>query len=317
VLTTSLLFVLGIALLYGGAEMLVRGASRLALSIGIRPLVVGLTVVAMGTSFPEFTVSFLSAIRESKDIALGNIIGSNIANIGLVVGLAALVRPLSIQVNTVRRELPFLIFASILFYFFSLDGMIGRVEGVLLFAGFLIFIAYTVRMAANDRRETANIRASVDQLHGKRRSTGINLVLTLLGLISLVFGSYLIVNSAVTLAKALGVSEVVIGITMVAVGTSLPEVAISTVGAYHGQADLAVGNAVGSNLFNTLFVIAIVTVVYPIPVEPGLLRFEYLFMLGFVIVLLPFIRSGFVLNRWEGGFLLAAYIFFIALLFIR
>ena len=305
-----LLFLLGILFLYGGAEFLVKGSSRLAIGLGIRPIIVGLTIVAMGTSSPELAVSLLAAVKGTKDFALGNIIGSNIANIGLVVGLAAVINPLKIQAETIRREMPFLITATILLYVFSLDGVLGFIDGLVLFIGFIGFITYVIILAKKDRK------AELEQNSEKQKySIGFNIFLTLIGLVILLAGSYIIVISAEKIAEILHISPIVIAITMIAVGTSLPELAISSVSAYRGHVDLAVGNAVGSNIFNTLLILALVAMLYPIPVDKNLLYFEYPAMLFFTIIFLPMMRTGFIINRWEGGILLVLYSVFTFLLF--
>ena len=310
-----ILFFLGSGLLYWGADTLVKGSSRIAINIGIRPLIVGLTVIAMGTSAPELMVSLIAAIRHSKDIALGNIIGSNIANIGLVVGLAAVIKPVTIQVDTVRKEMPFLIGTTILFLLLSLDKKVGRIDGVILFLLFLLFIGYTIWMASRDRKSEKSFYSDLDVEAAHEKKTIQSVFLSVIGLVMLLAGSYAMVRAAVYIARVVGISEIIIGITMVAIGTSLPELAVSVISSFRGHADLAVGNAVGSNLFNMLFVISLVSMIYPIPVDPVLLHFEYPFMLGITIIFLPMMRTGFVLNRWEGGALVAAYGFFIYKLF--
>jgi len=310
-----ILFFLGSGLLYWGADTLVKGSSRIAISIGIRPLIVGLTVIAMGTSAPELMVSLIAAIRHSKDIALGNIIGSNIANIGLVVGLAAVIKPVKIQVDTVRKEMPYLIGTSLLFFLMSLDKKMGRLDGAVLFLLFILFIAYTVWMASRDRKSEKSFYSDLDVEAVSQKKTIQSVFLSVIGLVMLLAGSYAMVRAAVYIARVAGISEIIIGITMVAIGTSLPELAVSVISSFRGHADLAVGNAVGSNLFNMLFVISLVSMIYPIPVEASLLHFEYPFMLGITIIFLPMMRTGFVLNRWEGGALLAAYAAFIYKLF--
>jgi len=312
--STILLFVLGIGLLYVGAEVLVSNASGLALRIGIRPLIIGFTIIAMGTSSPELAVSLLSAIKGTKDIALGNIIGSNIANIGLVIGVAAIIRPLKIRVNTIRREMPYLIVATGIFYLLSLDGVMGLFDGLVLFGGFIIFIVYMIRLAQKDRQKDKEFFDGIGTKK-RKRSMVIELILIICGLAGLVGGSTLMVNSAKVIALNLGISEIVIGITLVALGTSLPELAISAVGALKGEVDLAVGNAIGSNLFNILFVIAIVAMVYPIPVESGLLKFDYIFMLGLSIIFLPMMIKNLRITRLEGIFLLLLYAVYIWLTF--
>lgn len=317
-LSDILFFFAGVILLWQGAEILVRGSSKLALRIGVRPLVVGLTIIAMGTSAPEFAVSMLSALRHTNDIALGNIIGSNIANIGLVIGITALIRPLKIEVTTVRREMPFLIVATAVFYLLSLDKKLSFIDGLILLTGFMVFLGYMFRMASQQRKDGKKLRAEMEENENetKRRPIKRYFAMIFAGLAGLLLGSYWLVNSAVVIAETLGVSQVVIGITMVAVGTSLPELAISAVGAVRGHIDIAVGNAVGSNIFNTLFVIAAVSMVTTIRVDVHLLHFEYLVMLGFTLISFPLMRTGYKLNRPEALALLSGYSIFIAMLFV-
>ena len=313
-ITTVILFAIGITLLWQGAEYLVKGSSRLAICFGIRPLIIGLTIVAMGTSSPEFAVSLLSAIKQTKDIALGNIIGSNIANIGLVLGVTALIRPLDIHITTIRREMPFLIISSFAILVLSLDGRLSFIDGAILFSAFLVFMAFMIKTSANQRQESLAINGNGKETRDRKRFVK-NSLYVVMGLAALLLGSYWMVQSAVVIAEALGVSQIVIAITMVAVGTSLPELAISSVAAFKGEVDIAVGNVVGSNVFNTLFVIAIVAMVTPIPVKSELLRFEYIVMLIFTCTALPFMWTKFKLNRIEAGVLLAGYVVFIYLLF--
>jgi cation:H+ antiporter len=311
---TLLLFVTGVVLLWQGAEFLVKGSSRLALWFGIRPLIVGLTIVAMGTSSPELAVSLLSALRETKAIALGTIIGSNIANIGLVLGVTALIHPLDIHLSTIRREMPFLILSSFALFFLSLDHVLSFVDGAVLFFGFIVFILYMVRESTKQRKESLDVPG---QNRNAKNPTQIikNIVYVIIGLAGLIIGSLWIVKSAVVIAGALGVSHMVIAITMVAVGTSLPELAISSVAAFKGQADIAVGNAVGSNIFNTLLVIAVVAMITPIPVATSQLKFEFVVMLIFTCAALPFMWSQFKLNRKEAIVLLTGYLIFVVCLF--
>jgi len=309
-------FIAGSLILYWGAETLVRGSSRFALSLGIRPIIVGLTIIAMGTSVPEFMVSLLATIQKNKPIALGNIIGSNIANIGLVVGIASIIKPIRIKINTIRREMPFLILTTIIFYVLSLDGSLNFLDGISLLALFLFFMYYMIYLASADRRDEKRLQKEMNEGNDPRKKAVVSLMLTFAGLALLLAGSHLIVKSAVSIAKAYGISEFVVGVTMVAVGTSLPELAVSSVGAFRGHAELAVGNVVGSNLFNMLFVIGLIALIFPIPVEKSVLKFEYLFMLGLTIIFFPMMRTGFVLNRWEGLILILAYGTFIFLLFV-
>jgi len=311
---TILFFFLGIALIYVGAELFVKSSSSLALRFGVRPIIIGFTILAMGTSFPELSVSFMSALKGTKSIALGNIVGSNIANIGIVIGLSALITPLSISKNTIRREMPFLIITTILFFLLSLDGRIGRLDGLLLISAFFVFMGYMVRMARNDRKSEQNF---LSQVADKKRSRSLLVegIFIISGLAALLSGSTMLVNSAQVIALKLGISELVIGITLVAVGTSLPELAVSCVSAFKGEIDLVVGNVVGSNLFNILFIIGFVALFFPIPVQTGLLKFDYPVMLFFAVLFLPMMISAKSISRLEGCILLVIYTIYIWLLF--
>ncbi|CAN5534515.1 hypothetical protein BH24ACT21_BH24ACT21_09820 [soil metagenome] len=245
------LFVAGIALLISGAELLVRGASRLAASFGISPVVVGLTVVAFGTSSPETAVTVQSAFSGNADIALGNVVGSNILNVLFVLGISAAILPLTVSRRLVRLDVPLLISASVLLLILGLDGEIGRLDGLLLFVGVIV---YTVFSLIQSRRENSEGREARIGEPGWINSRAFQFFLLGLGLGMLVLGSRWLVEGAVAKATALGVSELVIGLTVVAFGTSMPEVAASLVAAYRGQRDMAVGNAVGSCIFNILAV---------------------------------------------------------------
>ncbi|HPG41680.1 MAG TPA: calcium/sodium antiporter [bacterium] len=312
--TTIVLFFLGLGLLSGGADFLVKSSSSLALRLGIRPLIIGFTIVAMGTSFPELSVSFLSAVRGTKSIALGNVIGSNIANIGLIIGLAALIKPLKIHVNTIRKEMPYLIVTTVIFYFLSLDGKIGRLDGIALLSAFFVFMGYMLRMARQDRKSEQKFFNDVAG-QKRTRSLSVEILLMIAGLAALLAGSTMLVNSAQVIALRLGISEIVIGVTLVAVGTSLPELAVSCLGAWKGEVDLAVGNVVGSNLFNILFIIGFVALFFPIPVQTGLLKFDYPVMLLFAVIFLPMMISGKSISRLEGCILLVIYTIYIWLIF--
>ena len=262
-------FILGLAALVLGAELLVRGASRLALAFGISPLVVGLTVVAFGTSTPELAVSVQSAWAGQVDIALGNVIGSNIFNVLFILGASALIVPLTVHQQVIRQEVPIMIGASLLLWVLATDGGIARWEGLLLTA---LVVGYTLLLIRQSRRETAATQAAVDAEYAEafvpagtdwRDHWGVQLLLILAGLALLVLGARWLVEAAVNFARVLGVSETVIGLTIVAVGTSLPEVATSIMAAIRGERDIAVGNVVGSNIFNLLGIGGIAALVTP------------------------------------------------------
>ncbi|MDF2773712.1 MAG: Na+/Ca+ antiporter, CaCA family, partial [Geminicoccaceae bacterium] len=287
--TTVALFVVGGVLLIGGAELLVRGASRVAIAAGISPLVVGLTVVAFGTSSPELAVTVGSAYAGQADVAVGNVVGSNIFNVLFVLGLSALVAPLVVAQRLVRLDVPIMIGASLMTVVLALDGRVGRLDGLALFAG---VIAYTLFLIRQSRRETAAVREEYREAFGdgrKRASPLIDVVLILIGLALLVLGAQWLVEAAVDMATALGVSELVIGLTIVAAGTSLPEVATSVLATLRGERDIAVGNVVGSNIFNLLAVLGLGSLVAPegVPVSPGALAFDMPVMVAVAVAALP------------------------------
>ncbi|MCX7939881.1 MAG: calcium/sodium antiporter, partial [Thermoflexales bacterium] len=253
---TIVLFVAGLALAIGGAEALVRGASRLAAALGVSPLVIGLTVVAFGTSSPELAVSVQSSLLGLSGVSLGNVVGSNIFNVLLILGLSALVAPLTVAQQLIRLDVPLMIGVSLVAYLFALDGNVGRFEGVMLFAG---IVAYTVFLILESRRESRDIEKEYAQEFGERPRGALQILINLLlvgaGLGMLVIGSRWLIDGAVAIARMLGVSEVVIALTLIAGGTSLPEVATSVVASIRGERDIAVGNIVGSNIFNLLSVL--------------------------------------------------------------
>ena len=309
-----LILIGGLLVLWGGAEFLVKGSSRIAVGFGVRPAVVGLTIVAMGTSSPEFAVSLFAALTHAKDLSLANIIGSNIANIGLVVGVSAMIKPIKIKKEMFRSEMPILLLSAFVFSLLCWDGVLGRIDGAILLAGFIIFLLFMVRRSLKDRTAAKRDKDFKDIRHDSKMLL-LQGAFIILGLAGLVAGSYLIVESAKQIATHLGVSPFVIGISMVAVGTSLPELAISAVGVAREEHDLAVGNAVGSNIFNTLFVIAAVSLITPIPVAHILfnLQFPAMVLFSLVIVLLVTLRRR--TSRYEGAALFIAYVFFIFLQF--
>ena len=309
---TLLILLAGLFLLWIGSESLVKGSSSLALHMGVRPILVGLTVVAMGTSSPELAVSLTAALQDSKSISLGNILGSNIANIGLVLGTCALINPLKIERSTLRNEVPIMVGAILLFSLLSYDGLVSFGDGLILFALFIGFLILIANLAKKDRKKAKDL-AVADQPAEKNLLK--NILFIILGLAGLVYGAVLIVNSSIGIAKALGVSEAVIAVSMVAVGTSLPELAISAVGSIRGKSELAVGNAVGSNIFNTLFVIAIVAMISPIPVNRELFHLDYPAMIIFTLITGPLMLTRFRMSRLEGIFLLLLYFGFIYLIF--
>jgi cation:H+ antiporter len=310
-MTLLLLFAGGIAALVVGANLLVRGASNLATALGISPLVIGLTVVAFGTSSPEMAVSVQSAWSGQTDIAVGNVVGSNIFNVLFILGVSALIAPLIVAEQLVRKEVPVMIGASVLLLLLALNGLLGRLEGAVLFAGALV---YTVYLIVQARREGAAASAEYGAAFGARAGTrgrhwGYQIAYVLAGLALLVLGSDWLVQAAVQTARWLGLSELVIGLTIVAAGTSLPEVAASVVAALKGERDIAVGNVVGSNLFNILAVLGLSALVSPagLSVAPALLDFDLFVMIAVALACLPIFLTGHEIARWEGGLFLAYY----------
>ncbi|MBW3552952.1 MAG: calcium/sodium antiporter [Gemmatimonadetes bacterium] len=310
---TIFLLLLGLGLLVVGAELLVRGASSLAGAAGIPPLVIGLTVVAFGTSAPELAVSLSATFGGEPDIALGNVVGSNIFNVLFILGISALVAPLVVARQVVRSEVPIMIVASALLWILAVDGLIGRAEGGLLFAG---IIAYTAVLIRNGRRATAAVGRD-DALGPPTPARPVLDVATVVvGLVLLVQGSRWLVAGAVEIAGALGLSELVIGLTIVAAGTSLPELATSVIASVRGERDIAVGNVVGSNLFNILCILGLSALATPagVPVSAAALAFDIPVMTAVAVACLPVFFTGHLIARWEGAVFLAYYVAYTAFL---
>lgn len=312
-------FGLGIVLLVVGAEQLVRGSARLAGAIGISPLVVGLTVVAFGTSSPELAVSVNAALAGKTEVALGNVLGSNICNTLLILGLSAVVAPLVVHRQLIRVDVPLMIGASIALVPISLDGRVGRWEGLLLLGVLAIYLTLAVR--SGRRRNPAETRRGMGRRRTRRRTREILLrsLQSLLGLGLLVLGSQWLVDGAVVIATALGLSELVVGLTIVALGTSLPEVATSVVAALRGQRDIAIGNVVGSNLFNILAVLGATATVAPagIPVPRGVLTFDIPVVIVSAVACLPVFYTGLVVSRWEGLLFFSYYVSYTGFLILQ
>nr|WP_275589461.1 calcium/sodium antiporter [Pseudomonas sp. KSR10] len=311
---TFVYLIAGLVLLVAGAEVLVRGAAKLAAQFGIPPLIIGLTVVAFGTSAPETAVSVQASINGSGDIAIGNVLGSNIANVLLILGMTSLVAPLIVSRQLIRLDVPIMIGASLLTYALAWDGTLSRLDGALLFA---LVVSYTFFLIISSRRASAAATADDEfarefglDAQPKPYASLINAGLVIAGLVLLVGGSHFLVEGAVSLARALGLSELVIGLTVIAVGTSLPELATSILAAIRGERDIAVGNIVGSNIFNLLCVLGLASLVSPeaIGVAANALAFDFPVMIAVALACLPIFFSGYSINRWEGLLFLAYYI---------
>jgi cation:H+ antiporter len=311
-LLTVALLAGGFVLLIAGAELLVRGASRLAFAAGVSPLVVGLTVVSLGTSSPEIAVSIGSALEGEGDLTLGNVVGSNICNVLLILGASALIVPLIVSLRLIRIHVPLMVGVSALLIVLSLDGSLSRFDGLLLTGGLLAYIVFTV---IEGRRESPS---AAREAAPATTPAAVNVVFLLAGLAMLAIGAQVLVDSATEIAIDLGVSSLIVGLTLVALGTSLPEIATSILAAVRGERDLAVGNVVGSNVFNVLGVMGISSLVSPeaLSVSAAAIRFDLPVMLAVAIACLPIFFTGRLVARWEGALFVAyygAYLLYLAL----
>ncbi len=309
----ALKLIAGLILLVVGAEALVKGASKIAAAVGISPLVIGLTIVAFGTSSPELAVSIGSALEGKADIALGNVVGSNIFNVLFILGLSSLIIPLVVHQQLVRLDVPIMIGASLLVMLFGWDGTVQWWEGAFLVA---IGIGYTVFLIRQSKKEhNKEVLKDYKEEYGdgkevKKEKTWLQVLLVIVGLALLVFGSRWLVESAVSIATALGISELVIGLTIIAAGTSLPEVATSVIASIRKQEDIAVGNVVGSNIFNILFILGITAIIAPggVPINPAAMSFDVPFMIAVAVACLPLFFTGYRIERWEGFVFLGYYV---------
>lgn len=320
-MTSAILFLIaGLITLVFGADWLVRGASRLATAFGISPLVVGLTVVAFGTSAPELAVSVMSAFKGQADIALGNVVGSNICNVLLILGISSIIIPLTVHRQLVRLDIPVMIGVSLLMWAMAVDGSLGRIDGIVLTG---LVIGYTIYLVRRSRREEAEVREEYEKEYGVHDAAKPNAIaicklagLVIAGLVALILGSKWLVDSAVFIARNFGISELIIGLTIVSIGTSLPEIATSIMAAIKGERDIAVGNIVGSNTFNILTVLGIASAVSPtgINVAADALRFDIPFMVAIAVACWPLLADGHRVTRLNGMFMLAFYGAYVAYL---
>ncbi|MBN8502871.1 MAG: calcium/sodium antiporter [Burkholderiales bacterium] len=317
-----LLFAAGLVALVLGANLLVRGASKLALSFGISPLVVGLTIVAFGTSAPEMAVSVGAVLEGKTDIAIGNVVGSNILNVLFILGVSALIVPLVVNIQLIRQEVPIMVGASFLLLALGIDGKVSWPEGALMFG---LLIGYTVFLVVQSRRETQAAQAEfAEELQAAEVGAWdgklpVQLLLILAGLAALVFGSQWLVEASVTFAKAMGVSDLVIGLTIVAAGTSMPEVAASITAAVKGERDIAVGNVVGSNTFNLLGCVGLSSMASGdagLLMSQALLNFDIWVMLAVALACLPVFMTGREIARWEGAVFVLYYLAYVAYLIL-
>lgn len=308
----SLLVIGGLAMLYFGAEWLIKGSVNIANKFRISQLVIGLTVVAFGTSSPELAVSVSSAMQGISDVALGNVVGSNIVNIGVILGISALISPIVVSKSTIRKEVPIMVGVAFLLLAIIIDGKIDFIDGLLLVAGIIGFTLFSYKSSKKDTELNAD--SSLPQT--KEVGISKSIVLVGVGLAMLIVGSFVTVDNSVIIAKSIGISELVIGLTLVAIGTSLPELITSIIAAKKGHADLSIGNIIGSNIFNILAIVGISSIISGIIVNEKIVL-DIIIMIVFSLVLIPIIKSGFVISRKEAVALLAGYIAYILFLFYR
>ena len=306
-LLNILFIVVGIALVLWGADRLTDGAVAVAEKMKMPQIVIGLTIVAMGTSMPEFCVSFISALKGTSDLAVGNIVGSNIFNALLIVGVSALVAPMTIMETTVKKDIPFALVASVLLLIMCLDGDISRLDAGILFVMFLIFMYMTLKGA---KKQGADAETAVEAEEKKPMSTWLSVVWILVGLLCLIGGSNLFVEGATAVATNLGVSEAVIGLTIVAGGTSLPELATSVVSARKGNSGIAIGNALGSNVFNILAILGITGMITPMTLK-GITYIDLSMLVISIMLVWLFSFTKYKIERWEGAVLTAVFVGYI------
>ena len=297
------IIIIGIVCVLKGADFLTEGAAALARRVNIPEIVIGLTIVAAGTSAPELFVSLVSALKGTPDLAVGNVVGSNTMNCMLIVGCAAMVAPMTISRSTVKKDIPFAVGASVLLMLLALNNFLGRFDGILLLAGFVSFMVYSLRQAKNGQGD-----ATTEE---KQQNPWLSALYIVLGLVGLVIGSNLFVDHASSLALALGISEGVVGLTVVAGGTSLPELATSVVAARKGQSAIAIGNVIGSNVFNILLILGLTATISPLQIE-GITTIDMAVMLISVTLVWLFSFTRYTVERWEGAVLVGGYLVYLA-----
>ncbi|MBO5580241.1 MAG: calcium/sodium antiporter [Prevotella sp.] len=296
------LIIAGVAMVLYGADRLTEGASALARRMNVPEIIIGLTIVAAGTSAPELFVSLVSALKGTSGMAIGNVVGSNTMNAMLIVGCAAMVAPMTISKSTVRKDIPFAVFASVLLPLLALDSFLGRIDGVILLAGFAAFMYYTLSQAKGGKAESATEIKTINPW--------MSAFFVFLGLALLVIGSNIFVDSASRVAYSLGISEGVVGLTIVAGGTSLPELATSVVAARKGQSAIAIGNVIGSNVFNILMILGLTATISPMQIQ-GITMIDFSLMLGSVVLVWLFSRTKYTVERWEGLLLVVGYLVYL------
>ncbi len=318
-LLASAAIVIGIALLVWGADRFVDGAASVAKNLRVPPMIIGLTIVSLGTSLPEMIVAAMAALDGNRDLGIGNVLGSNIANIGLVLGITALIIPLAVKSMTLRREMPVLFMITILAFALMSDGELSFMDGIMLVVSVVLLLIWITRLGLKDRHDP--LVAEFTESIPEAMSMGKSVMWFVVGLVLLIISSRMVVWGAIEIAHYFGVSDLIIGLTIVAIGTSLPEMVASVAGALKGEADLAIGNVIGSNMFNLLAVLAMPALIYPGIYAPEALLRDFPIMIGFTIAL--FVVSfglrkiGGIVNRFEGGLLVSGFAAYLYLLYLQ
>ena len=306
----AILVVIGLVMIYYGANWLINGSVAITKKLNISHLIIGLTIVAFGTSTPELTVSLSATLSGYNDVTMGNVVGSNIANIGLILGLAAILSPIAVAKTTVRREIPIMILVTLLIIPISLDNKITQVEGVFMIAGAVLFTIFSYRQSKKENTHDTPLTTTNEKEISYKRS----LLYIALGSLFLIVSSFLTVDNAVIIAENFGVPNLIIGITLLAVGTSLPELITTVMAIKKGHTDLSVGNIIGSNIFNILVVAGASATVVGITINPDIFR-DYVVMIAFSLLLIPIMKTGLSINKFEGSLLLGGYIAYAIFLF--
>ncbi|MGK7395024.1 MAG: calcium/sodium antiporter [Candidatus Cyclobacteriaceae bacterium M3_2C_046] len=314
-LLNSLIFIISLVVLIAGGDFLVKGASSIAIKAHLSPLVVGLTIVAFGTSAPELFISINSALSGSPDIAIGNVVGSNICNLALVLGAAAFIYPINIKSESLKIDWPVAMGASVLLYLFILNFEIGRLEGVIFLMILLTYLVFIIRKSRKDTKKLKQLEQEIELPKETSKHLWKDLLFIFLGCLGLYFGSDWFVASAKFLAGNLNISERVIGISIVAVGTSLPELITACVAAFRKETDLALGNLIGSNIFNIFSILGITSIIKSISVSAPIINFDILWMMSITFIILPMMLTQKTIERWEGAILLAIYVAYIYMVF--
>ncbi|NND93640.1 MAG: calcium/sodium antiporter [Flavobacteriales bacterium] len=312
----AVLFILGgLVLLLGGGEVLVRGAVKIASRFRISPMVIGLTIVSFGTSAPELLVSVQAALQGSPDLSIGNVIGSNIANLALVLGLTAIVLPIPVTRNTIRIDWPVMFVATLIFWLMIQDLLLSLWEGIILVVLLVSYLTYLFLKSKNNPISTG-LDISPEEAESDQGNVLRDILFVIAGCLGLVFGADFLVKGATELARSFGVSEHIIGVTVVAFGTSVPELATSLIAAFKKELDISVGNLIGSNIFNIMAILGITAIVTEIPVNPVVLTSDIFWVLGVSLAILPLVLHRFLIHRWKGFILLSYYILYISLVLL-